>query len=158
MIRGPAKVNKYYYQCRAKGYPQSYCAAVAWTIYCKYVNPEYPGCGRSKKRKRKKQPVPRQPVKRLTVKKRLTPAEAETIRAVVTSRPDLLMKFRNLIGDNIVRMYKEALEDGDLDLAQKIYKYALTKLNAMAPKGYYFGPYPGQPNYYGYFHISVWDK
>jgi hypothetical protein len=43
-MAGPAEVQRYYEACRDRGYDKSYCARVAWSIYCIYKNPAYPGC------------------------------------------------------------------------------------------------------------------
>lgn len=46
----PSTVEKYYKDCMknppstAKGREESYCARVAWQIFCKHKDPSYPGC------------------------------------------------------------------------------------------------------------------
>lgn len=50
MKGAPPSVNRYYEECMAsdtaksKPNPKEYCARVAWTRYCSYKNPDYPGC------------------------------------------------------------------------------------------------------------------
>jgi len=46
-MQGPKEINKYYEACMkrygdTKG--KSYCARVAWSIYCQHVRPDDPSC------------------------------------------------------------------------------------------------------------------
>jgi hypothetical protein len=43
-ISGPKPVTRYYEKCMKKKKQESYCARVAWSIYCAYKNPGYEGC------------------------------------------------------------------------------------------------------------------